>query len=79
MVKLIRGPKGSIIKLRILPTSSDADFNPYDLTLIRDSVTLEEQAASSYIKTIESGDNKFEIGFITVPSFYQDFAARRRG
>ena len=79
VVKLIRGPKGSIIKLRILPTSSDADSNPYDLTLIRDSVTLEEQAASSYIKTIESGDNKFEIGFITVPSFYQDFAARRRG
>ena len=79
VVKLIRGPKGSIIKLRILPTSSDADSNPYDLTLIRDSVTLEEQAASSYIKTIESGDNKFEIGFITVPSFYQDFTARRRG
>ena len=79
VVKLIRGPKGSIIKLRILHTSSDADSNPYDLTLIRDSVTLEEQAASSYIKTIESGDNKFEIGFITVPSFYQDFAARRRG
>ena len=79
VVKLIRGPKGSQIKLRILPTSSDVDSNPYDLTLTRDSVTLEEQAASSYIKTIESGDNKFEIGFITVPSFYQDFAARRRG
>ena len=79
VVKLIRGPKGSQIKLRILPTSSDVDSNPYDLTLTRDSVNLEEQAASSYIKTIESGDNKFEIGFITVPSFYQDFAARRRG
>ena len=79
VVKLIRGPKGSKIKLRILPTSSNADSNPYDLTLIRDSVTLEEQAASSYIKTIKSGDNNFEIGFITIPSFYQDFAARRRG
>ena len=79
VVKLIRGPKGSEIKLRILPTSSDLDSNPYDLTLIRDSVTLEEQAASSYIKTIESGNNKFEIGFITIPSFYQDFDARRRG
>lgn len=79
VVKLIRGPKGSKIKLRILPTSSNADPNPYDITLIRDSVTLEEQAASSYIKTIKSGDNNFEIGFITIPSFYQDFAARRRG
>lgn len=79
VVKLIRGPKGSKIKLRILPTSIDPDANPFDLTLTRDNVTLEEQAVSSYIKTITSDDNEFQIGVITVPSFYQDFAAKRRG
>ena len=79
VVKLIRGPKGSKIKLRILPTSSNVDSNPYDLSLIRDSVTLEEQAATSYIKTIELEEKEFQIGFITIPSFYQDFAARRQG
>ena len=79
VVKLIRGPKGSKIKLRILPTSTDPDANPFDLTLTRDNVTLEEQAVSSYIKTITSDDKEFEIGVITIPSFYQDFAARRRG
>ena len=79
VVKLIRGPKGSTIKLRILPTSSDVDSNPYDLSLIRDDVTLEEQAASSYIKTLDIDNKQFHIGVITVPSFYQDFAARRRG
>ena len=78
VVKLIRGPKGSKIKLRILPTSSNVDSNPYDLSLIRDSVTLEEQAATSYIKTIELEEKEFQIGFITIPSFYQDFAARRQ-
>ena len=79
VVKLIRGPKGSSVKLRILPTSSDADSNPYDLSLIRDAVTLEEQAASSYIKTLDVDNEQFHIGVITVPSFYQDFAARRKG
>lgn len=79
VVKLIRGPKGSKIKLRILPTSTNPDANPFDLTLTRDNVTLEEQAVSSYIKTITSDDKEFEIGVITIPSFYQDFAARRRG
>ena len=79
VVKLIRGPKGSTVKLKILPTSSDADSNPYDLSLIRDDVTLEEQAASSYIKTLDIQNKQFHIGVITVPSFYQDFAARRKG
>ncbi len=79
VVKLIRGPKGSTVKLKILPTSSDADSNPYDLSLIRDDITLEEQAASSYIKTLDIDNKQFHIGVITVPSFYQDFAARRRG
>jgi len=79
VVKLIRGPKGSTVKLKILPTSSDADSNPYDLSLIRDAVTLEEQAASSYIKTLVVDNEQFHIGVITVPSFYQDFAARRKG
>ena len=79
VVKLIRGPKGSTVKLKILPTSSDADSNPYDLSLIRDAVTLEEQAASSYIKTLDINNKQFDIGVITVPSFYQDFAARRKG
>ena len=79
VVKLIRGPKGSTVKLKILPTSSDADSNPYDLSLIRDAVTLEEQAASSYIKTLDIDNKQFHIGVITVPSFYQDFAARRQG
>ena len=79
VVKLIRGPKGSSVTLRILPTSSDADSNPYDLSLIRDAITLEEQAASSYIKTLDVDNEQFHIGVITVPSFYQDFAARRKG
>ena len=79
VVKLIRGPKNTNVTLQILPTGSNPDGNPYLLTLERDEVELEQQAASSYIETINNAQGTYSIGIIKVPSFYQDFAARRRG
>ena len=79
VVKLIRGPKDSTIKLKILPSSLDGDAIPFEISLIRDEISLEEQAASSFIKTIDNNGNNLQIGVITVPGFYQDYAARRRG
>ena len=79
VVKLIRGPKNTDVTLQILPTGSNPDGNPYLLTLERDEVELEQQAASSYIETINNAQGTYSIGIIKVPSFYQDFAARRRG
>jgi carboxyl-terminal processing protease len=79
VVKLIRGPKNTDVTLQILPTGSNPDGNPYLLTLERDEVELEQQAASSYIETIINSQGTYSIGIIKVPSFYQDFTARRRG
>jgi len=79
VVKLIRGPKNTDVTLQILPTGSNPDGNPYLLTLERDEVELEQQAASSYIETIKNAQGTYSIGIIKVPSFYQDFTARRRG
>jgi carboxyl-terminal processing protease len=79
VVKLIRGPKNTDVTLQILPTGSNPDGNPYLLTLERDEVELEQQAASSYIETIKNSQGTYSIGIIKVPSFYQDFTARRRG
>ena len=79
VVKLIRGPKNTNVTLQILPTGSNPDSNPYLLTLERDEVELEQQAASSYIETINNAQGSYSIGVIKIPSFYQDFTARRRG
>ncbi|MBT5216169.1 MAG: carboxy terminal-processing peptidase, partial [Gammaproteobacteria bacterium] len=79
VVKLIRGPKNTNVTLQILPTGSNPDGNPYLLTLERDEVELEQQTASSYIETIKNAQGTYSIGIIKVPSFYQDFTARRRG
>ncbi|HSC16444.1 MAG TPA: carboxy terminal-processing peptidase, partial [Gammaproteobacteria bacterium] len=49
------------------------------IELIRDKIKLEEQAAKKELLVIPLEDKRYRIGVITVPSFYQDFAARSRG
>ena len=79
VVKLIRGPKGTSVTLQIVPSDSNPDEKPYFLTLQRDEVALEEQAASSLIETFEIKDKTYNIGLVTIPSFYQDYQARSKG
>ena len=79
VVKLIRGPKGTRVILQIVPSDSNSDETPYLLTLQRDEVALEEQAASSLIETLEIRDKTYNIGLVTIPSFYQDYQARSKG
>ena len=79
VVKLIRGPKGTRVTLQIVPSDSNSDETPYLLTLQRDEVALEEQAASSLIETLEIRDKTYNIGLVTIPSFYQDYQARSKG
>jgi len=79
VVKLIRGPKGTRVTLQIIPGDSNPDETPYLLTLQRDEVALEEQAASSLIETLEIRDKTYNIGVVTIPSFYQDYQARSKG
>ena len=79
VVKLIRGPKGTRVILQIVPSDSNSDETPYLLTLQRDEVALEEQAASSLIETLEIKDKTYNIGVVTIPSFYQDYQARSKG
>ena len=63
----------------MLPSSQEGDAIPYEIALTRDEISLEEQAASSFIKTISDEDIQYQIGVIKVPGFYQDYTARRRG
>ena len=77
VVKLIRGPQGSEVTLQIMPLDSNLE-SPYLLTLKRDEVQLEDQAASSVIEELQMNDRTYSIGIITIPSFYQDFRAKKR-
>lgn len=78
VVDLIRGPKGSIVRLQILPKESGLDGPYKEITLVRNKIKLEEQQAKSSIIELE-GTPKRKIGVITIPTFYMDFDGYRRG
>lgn len=78
VVDLIRGPKGSEVRLRVLP-DGDSDGAVHTVTLERNEVELEEQAAQREVREIEREGTTHRVGVITVPTFYTDFAAAQAG
>lgn len=77
VVDLIRGPKGTVIKLEILPKGVGPEGLSKLITLTREKIKLEEQDASSSI--IDIPETKIRIGVIDLPTFYIDFAAQAEG
>uniref|UniRef100_A0A832CVD0 Tail-specific protease n=1 Tax=Ignavibacterium album TaxID=591197 RepID=A0A832CVD0_9BACT len=79
VVKLIRGEKGTVVRLLILPAGSDLNAKPKEVKLVRDKVKLEDQAAKSSLLEIQNNGKNFKIGVINIPKFYSDFEAQRSG
>lgn len=68
-VLLIRGKKGSTVRLRVSADSDGSDTRT--VALVRDKIKLEAQAASKQIIELERNGHSSKIGLITLPSFYQ--------
>jgi carboxyl-terminal processing protease len=79
IVQMIRGAKDTVVRLDILPADVGPDGSHRLISLRRDKITLEKQAAKKAIRTIKDGDASRKIGVITLPAFYEDFEARRKG
>jgi len=79
IVQMIRGAKDSIVRLDILPADAGPDGKHRLISLVRDKISLEKQAAQKAILSVKDGDATRKIGVITLPAFYEDFEARRKG
>jgi len=79
VVKLIRGPKGSVVRLSIIPASEGANSPPKIVRLVREKVNLEEQAAKKKLLSIKQNGKTYKIGLITIPNFYMNFEEYQRG
>jgi len=79
VVQMIRGDKGSVVRLDILPADAGADGKHHVITLVRDKISLDKQAAKKTILSVKDGDVTRKIGVITLPAFYEDIQARRKG
>lgn len=77
VVDLIRGPKGTIIKLEVLPKGVGPEGHSKVITMTREKIKLEEQDASSNI--IDIPETNTRIGVIDIPTFYIDFTAQAEG
>jgi carboxyl-terminal processing protease len=75
VVEQIRGKKGTQVRLDVLPAEVGTDSAPQRVSIVRDKVKLEQQAAQK--RVIEVGGRR--IGVVELPTFYLDFEARRRG
>lgn len=79
VIQLIRGKKGTIVRLSILRADATLDMATEEVKLTRDKIKLEEQAASSKVIKVEEEGRVFKLGVIDIPAFYIDFEAQRKG
>ncbi|MCD4718439.1 MAG: carboxy terminal-processing peptidase, partial [Desulfobacula sp.] len=77
VVKLIRGPKNTFVRLKIIPAKKSDSTKTIQIK--RDKVKLEEQSAKKSIITIDHNNKALKIGIIEIPNFYIDFNAYHKG
>ena len=78
-VTKIKGPKGTIVRLKVIPAGQELSAKPKIVQLVRDKVILEEQSAKKTIKTVTSNGKTYKVGIIDIPAFYADFKAMQAG
>ena len=76
-VQLIRGKKGTFVRLLIEPANQAGVET--EVVLERDIINLEDQAAQGYVEKIKHEGKDYNIGVIKLPSFYMDFDGARKG
>jgi carboxyl-terminal processing protease len=74
-VTKIKGPKGTIVRLKVIPAGQELSATPKIVELVRDKVVLEDQSAKRTIKTVTQDGKSYKIGIIQIPAFYADFKA----
>ncbi|WP_085917410.1 carboxy terminal-processing peptidase [Halomonas sp. CSM-2] len=79
VVDLIRGPKGSVVKLDVVPAQAVDMTRSQTVEITRDTVDLEDQAAQSEVINVERDGDTHRLGVIEIPTFYVDFDAWQAG
>ena len=79
VVELIRGPENTVVKLQILSSGAIPGASEKIINITRNQVKLEDQAAKSNIISVPRENTEWNIGVITIPSFYRDFKSMMDG
>ncbi|MBK5942123.1 carboxy terminal-processing peptidase [Halochromatium roseum] len=79
VVDKIRGPKGSVVRLQTLPKSEASGGRMREVSLVRNEIKLEDQAAQYFVIDELGTEPALRVGVIEVPAFYRDFRAESAG
>ncbi|GAA6204369.1 carboxy terminal-processing peptidase [Thalassotalea sp. SU-HH00458] len=75
VVDLIKGPKGSKVRLQVLSGEEIDESSIKVVSIIRDKIILEDRAAKSEVFHEKQGDeNSKKLGVINIPSFYNNLS-----
>lgn len=78
-IKLIRGKKGSVVRIKLLASSAPIGSTPRTVRLVRDKINLEEAVAKGSVVDLKHGNRNYKLGVIDIPMFYRDFEYANRG
>lgn len=77
-VSKIKGPKGTVVRLKIIPAGEELTAESKIVSLTREKIVIEEESAKREIKEVVGDDgNTYRVGIIRLPKFYIDFEAYR--
>jgi carboxyl-terminal processing protease len=79
VVKLIKGPKGTKVRLQVLPAETGIGGATREIQLIRDKIKLEDQMAKKKVINYNHEGKDMRMGVITLPSFYMDYEGYQKG
>lgn len=79
VVKLIKGPKGTQVRLQILPAETGINGAPVLITLVRDKVKLEDTKPKKKIVETTQNGKKLKLGTIIIPTFSMSFEEYQKG
>lgn len=75
VVELIRGEKDSLVRLEIIPSKGESAGSSREISIVRDKIQLEEQAAKAEIIEVNNEAGSYRVGVIEIPTFYLDVEA----
>ncbi|MBP5530557.1 MAG: carboxy terminal-processing peptidase [Lentisphaeria bacterium] len=79
-VRYIRGKENTRVTLTVLPGDKGRNARPVFIDIVRAKILLEEGAASGKVLKVKGSDGRTRsVGILTLPGFYLDINALRRG
>jgi carboxyl-terminal processing protease len=79
VVKLIKGPKGTTVRLQILPAETGVNGPAVTISLVRDKIKLDDLTPKKKVVEFTQNGKNLKMGVITIPAFILGFEDYQKG